>query len=137
MAGELHRCAVDGDFRQTRIERNRSPAKLRRHLATGPTDQRPQSREQLFDAERLRHVIVGSAVDALYLLMPAAPCGEHQYRNGVTGLTPLPDERQAIDLRQPEVEHDGVIALGVGEEVGLLAVARAIDRIAGILQRFA
>ena len=38
-------------------------------------------------------------------------------------------------LRQPEIEHDGVVALGVGEEVCLLAVAGDVDGVAGFAER--
>jgi hypothetical protein len=38
-------------------------------------------------------------------------------------------------MRQADVEDDGVIGLGVAEEVPLLAVGRRIDRVAGLLQR--
>ena len=38
-------------------------------------------------------------------------------------------------MRQADVEHDGVVGLGVAEEVALLAVRRGIDRVAGLLER--
>ena len=38
-------------------------------------------------------------------------------------------------MRQADVEHDGVIGLGVAEEVALLAVLGGVDDIAGLLQR--
>ena len=38
-------------------------------------------------------------------------------------------------LGQPEVEHDGVVALGLPEEVGALAVGGAVDRVAGLAER--
>ena len=42
--------------------------------------------------------------------------------------------RDAVHLRQAEVEHHGIVGLGVAEEVALLAVGGEVDRIAGIAQ---
>ena len=42
--------------------------------------------------------------------------------------------RDAVHLRQPDVEHDGVIGLAVAEKVAFLAIEGAIDHIAGIAQ---
>ena len=41
----------------------------------------------------------------------------------------------AVDLGQAEVEHDGVIGLGVAEKMAFLAIAGGIDGIAGGFQR--
>ena len=41
----------------------------------------------------------------------------------------------AVDLRQAEVEDDGVVGLGLAEELAFLAVERLVDRVAGVLQR--
>ena len=50
-------------------------------------------------------------------------------------LAPAAQQRQPVDLRQPEVEHDGVVPLGLREEIGALAVRRAIDGVSGVAQR--
>ncbi len=36
---------------------------------------------------------------------------------------------EPVDFRQPEVEHDGVIALGLPEKIRPLAVSRRVDGI--------
>src|SRR2546422_8633997 len=48
---------------------------------------------------------------------------------------PPPEHRDPIEPWQAEIEDDGVVGLGVPEEVPLLAVAGAIDRVPGARQR--
>ncbi len=50
-------------------------------------------------------------------------------------LAPALQHRDAVDLGQAEVEHDGVIRFGLAQEVGFLAIARVVDRIAGVGER--
>ena len=45
------------------------------------------------------------------------------------------EDRDAVDLRQADVEHDRVVGLGVAEEPAFLAVERLVDRIACLLER--
>jgi len=94
-----------------------------------------RSREHLLDAERLRDVIVRTAVDALHLLVPASARGQHQHRDGEARVPPAPQDRQAVDLGEPEVQHDGVVPFRLAKEVGALAVGGAIHRVAGIAER--
>ena len=92
-------------------------------------------REHLFHPERLRHVVVRAFVDAVDRLVPAAASGQHQDGHGEPGAAPAAQHRQAVDARQSEIENDRVVAFGAREEVGPLAVGRAVDRIAGAGQR--
>ena len=48
----------------------------------------------------------------------------------------MAEDRQAVDPRQSEIEHDRVVALGVPEEVGAIAVGRDIHRVSGAAERF-
>jgi hypothetical protein len=43
-------------------------------------------------------------------------------------------DRDAVHLGQPDIEHDGVIRFAVAKIVPLLAIERAIDHITGIRQ---
>jgi hypothetical protein len=72
------------------------------------------------------------AVDPLNLLVPAAAGGEDEHRHGNPRVAPA---AEPIDLRQPEVEDDRVVLLGLAEKVGALAVGGAVDRIAGVAKR--
>ena len=49
----------------------------------------------------------------------AAPGGEHG---------------DAVDLRQAEIEDDGVVGLGLAEELPLLAVEGGVDRVARLFE---
>ena len=45
------------------------------------------------------------------------------------------EHAQAVFLGQTEIEHDGVVGLGIAEKMPLLAVERGIDGVARIAQR--
>ena len=85
--------------------------------------------------KRLCDIVVGAGIEALHLVAPAVARGEDQDRHRAAVAAPCLQHRDAVHLRQADVEHDGVIGLAVAEEVPLLAVERAIDHIAGIGQR--
>ena len=112
------------------IERDAARAELRGQLAVGAANQPAQSRQHLLHPERLRHVVVGSAVDALDLLVPAPAGGQHQHRHGEARFTPAAEQREPVDPRQAQVEHDGVVRLRLPEEVRTLAVRRAVHGVA-------
>ena len=72
VAGEADGRAVHGDARRAWVEHDR-PAPERRHcLAGGPPDERSKPRQHLFHLKGLGHVVVGAAVDAGDLLVPAS-----------------------------------------------------------------
>ena len=101
--------------------------KLGGDVSAGAANQRAKSREHFLHAERLRDVIVRPAIDPLNLLVPAAPRRQHQHRRRDAGLAPAPQDRETVQLRQPEVEDHGVVAFGLAEKIGALAVGRAVD----------
>ena len=108
-----------------------------RDLAGRSANQRAQARQHFFDLERLGHVVVGAAVDALHLLVPAAARGQHQHRRGDARFAPVPQHRQAIHLRQTQVEHHRVVSLGSSQKLRLLAVAGHVDGVPGLAQHAA
>ena len=121
--------------RGARVERDRAAAQFRGELAARPPDQRPEPGQHFLHPERLGHVVVGAAVDPLDLLVPAAARGQDQDRHRQAGVAPAAEQREAVDLRQAQIEHHGVVALGVAEEVGALAVGRVVHRVAGLAER--
>src|SRR5690606_32453133 len=76
----------------------------------------------------------GPGVDAGHLLAPVVARGEDQHRHGTAGVAPTLEHAQAIEQRQPEVKHNGVVGFGVALEVGIAAVVGLVDRVAGLLQ---
>ena len=112
-------------------------SQLRRDLPGRSPNQRAQPREHFFDLKRLGDVVVRAAVDALDLLVPAAARRQHQHRHREAGVAPLPQHREAVDLRQAEVEDHRVVALGSSQELAALAVGGVIHGIARLAQRAA
>ena len=101
----------------------------------GAAHQRAQARQHFLHVEGLGDIIVGAGVKALHLVAPAVARGEDQHRHLRPALRQSSSTRDAVHLRQADVEHDGVIGLGLAEEPALLAVEGAIDGIARLLQR--
>ena len=85
--------------------------------------------------ERLGDIIVGAGIDAGDLVAPAFARGEDQHRHLALVAAPLLEHAQAVLLRQAEIEHHGVVGLGVAEKMPLLAVEGGIDGVAGLAQR--
>ena len=95
----------------------------RRAVAAGPAEQRADPRHQLLHVERLGQVVVGAGIDALDALRQALRAGQHQdRRRDALGAEPLQD-REAVELRQAQVEDDRIVVLGAAAEPGVLAVA--------------
>ena len=76
-----------------------------------PAQRRPQPREQLVHAERLRDVVVGAGVEGLDLVRLALADGEDDDRHARPAAQAA-DHVDAVDPRQAEVED---------HEVGVLA----------------
>ena len=72
-----------------------------------PTQQRVDPRAELGHAERLGHVVVGAEVEGRDLVRLAVAGRQDKDRRGRLA-TDLPDDRQAVLIRKPEVEHDEV-----------------------------
>ena len=104
-------------------------------MAGRAAQQRADARQHLLEMEGLGDVVVGAGVEALHLVAPAVARGEHQHRHGAAGAPPGLEHRDAVHLGQADVEDDGVIGLGLAEEVALLAVEGAIDHIARVGER--
>ncbi len=117
------------------IERDRPAGQFGLGVAGGAAQQRANPRQHLLQMKRLCDIVVGAGVEALHLVAPAVARGEDQDRHGALVAAPGLQHRDAVHLRQADVEHDGVIGLAVAEEMPLLAVERAIDHISGIAQR--
>jgi hypothetical protein len=122
--------SVAGDLREPRIERHRADPDRGIRLTARAAQQRAQAGQHFFHPEWFRDVVVCAAVDPLYLLVPAPSSREHQHGRRQTGVAPAPQQRQAVHPRQPQVEEDRVVGLGVGEEVGPVAASGVVDGIA-------
>ncbi len=72
---------------------------------------------------------------ALHLVAPAIAGGQDQHRHRASVAAPGLQHRDAVHLRQADVEHDGVVRFSVAEEVTFLAIEGAVNDIACVSQR--
>src|SRR4051812_13485028 len=117
------------------IERDGAAAQLALGVAGGAAQQRADPRQHLLQVERLCDIVVGTCIEALDLVAPAVARGEDQDRHGAAVAPPGFQHRDAVLLRQADVEHHGIVGLVVTEKMPLLAIEGAIDDIAGVGQR--
>ena len=104
-------------------------------MAGGAAQQRADPRQHFLEMKRLGDIVVGAGVEALHLVAPAVARGEDQHRHRAPVAPPGFQHRNAVHLRQADVEHHRVVGLAVAEEVALLAIEGAVDDIAGVGQR--
>jgi hypothetical protein len=135
VAGQFHRGARQGNASGARVQRESTATKFSLREPAGAANQSSKTGEDLFDAEGLGNVVVGAAVDALNFFVPAPSRCQNQHGREDTGLPPAPQQCESVDFGQSEIEHYGIILLGVGKEVGLLSIGGAIDCITGSAQR--
>ena len=133
--GELDRIAVDRDPAGAGVEPHRAAGEFALGVADRAAQQRAHARQHFLEMERLGHIVVGAGVEALHLVAPAVARGEDQHRHRPPGAAPGFQHRDAVHLRQADIENDGVVGLALAEEVAFLAVEGAIDHIAGVGQR--
>ncbi len=135
LRGQRQRIAIEREAARVRVELQRATPQARRCMAGAAADQRVQAQHQFLDLERLGQVIVGARVEAGEFVVPAATRGQHQHRQRLPGLAPAVQHGHAVEPGQAEVEHGGVVGLGLAAELGLGAVVDAIHRETGRAQR--
>ena len=135
MRGELDRIAVDGDAAGAGVEPHRPAGEFALGVAGRAAQQRAHARQHFFEMKRLGDIVVGAGIEALHLVAPAVARGEDEHRHGAAGAPPGFQHRNAVHLRQADVEDDGVVGLALAEIMALLAVEGAVDDIAGVGQR--
>src|SRR5262249_39271827 len=69
------------------------------------------------------------------LVAPAVARGQQQDRHGAPRPPPRLQHRDAVHLRQADVEDDRVIRLAFAEVMAFLAVEGAVDHVARVRQR--
>src|SRR4051794_24173205 len=87
--------------------------RLTRLLRAEAPAHRPDPGEQLLDAERLRHVVVGAGVQGVDLRRAVHPAGEDDDRHRRPAAQRA-DHVDAVHVRQAEVEDDEVRVVGRG-----------------------
>jgi hypothetical protein len=135
VARELDRHAIDGHTGARHVQRQRPASQLGRRVPRRAPDERADAGNDFFDMKWFRDVIVRAGVDPLHLLVPAAARRQHEHRHRQTGASPAIEQTEAVDARQAEIEHDGVVALGLREKVAALAIRRDVHGVAGFAER--
>ena len=94
--------------------------------------QSAQPGQQNLQLERLGQVIVRARLETLQHIGGPAARGQHQHRHVMPGGAQLLRHREAVLARQHHVEHDGVVAVAIGQQPieRLLAVAIDVHRVA-------
>ena len=88
----------------------------------GMADGRADAGQQLRGAKGLHQIIVGAIVQRLHLIVLMVAGGDHHHRQ----VGPLADGLQdlhAVHIRQPQIQHDQVGAVGGDHGQGLLPAA--------------
>ena len=114
--GQGDRPAVHPRLARAQVERD--PAYLEhgrlRRLARAQAHAHP--REQLLEAERLRNVVVGPALEAGHLHVDLVAGGEHDRRERLSAGAQLSQEVEPIDVGQSEVEQHQLELVVAGEQ---------------------
>ncbi len=134
VGGELHRLAVDRDARGLGVDAERSAFHLVAGVPRRAPKQRADARQHFLHVEGLGDIIVGAGIHAGDLVAPPLARGEDQHRHLALVAPPLLEHAQAVLLGKTEIEHHGVVRLGIAEKMPLLAVERGIDGVARIAQ---
>ena len=92
-----------------------------RLLGPGRAQPRAHAGEQLVEAEGLRHVVVGAALEEHHDVA-VAPAGQHEHGDHVPARAELLEDVEPLELREPHVEDHEVELLGEPEALRLLAV---------------
>src|SRR5580765_8470034 len=113
----------------------RPEADLRRADAVRAPDDGLQARRQLARGERVDEVVVGAEVQASDPVLEVSAGRQRDHGAGAPALPQALQHDQAVERGERQVEHDGVIAFGGEQRVGLRAVVGRVDCVAVLLQR--
>ena len=91
--------------------------------------QRAHARLELGHRERLGQVIVGTEVEAVHAVLDRVARGEHEDADRGSAGAQSAQDLEAVDVGEPDVEHDEIVDLMAEERVGVLADCRVIDRV--------
>ena len=80
--------------------------------ATAP--ERAQASQQLFERERLHEIVVGAAIQRADPVADPVARTDHQHRRVDPLAAQLPAHVEAVQSRQHQIQHDGIVVCGAG-----------------------
>jgi hypothetical protein len=83
----------------------------------------------------LREVVVGPCVDSGHFLVPVVAGSQDKNRHGPPACAPLPQDCDAVHLRQTQIEDDGIVLARLAGMQRIHAVVHDIDGVVGLRQR--
>jgi len=95
---------------------------------------RADTRFEFLRLERLQHVVVGAAVQALHAVVQFIARGEDDHRRVTIALAETRKQRHAVDAGQAEIENDELVAVLRERLFGEDAVVHHVDREAGLFE---
>ena len=135
MGGQLDLLAAAGDASGLGVEADGAAFDFGFGVARGAADLGADAGEQFFHMEGLGQIIVGTGVHTGDLIAPAIAGGQDDDGHLLFGTAPLFQDRDAVHLREADVEHDHVVGLSVAKVIAFFAVECCVDGIAGVAQR--
>lgn len=102
---------------------------LRRLALAAAAGQHVQAREQFEKGERLGKVVVGAGVESVETVVQVVARRQHDDRRLVLAPQRL-EHRHAIQVRQHDVQHDGVVGLRAGQVQAVEAVGGGVHHVA-------
>ena len=103
---------------------------LNRHLGRDPLD----AQRDVFAGKRLPEVVVGAFPDGRDGLVNLGEGGHQDHDRGRPPFPHQPEQRQAIELREPDVGQHDVDRQRRHELQGLLSVVRGVHLVTGVAQ---
>ncbi|KKK46648.1 hypothetical protein LCGC14_3163150, partial [marine sediment metagenome] len=130
---ELHHLSVPCDVTLEQIELQIAHLEgLPTATDGGPTDQRLNPSEQLGKGERFGQIVVSTGLQSFYLVIDRATGTENQHGSRHTLPSQGVDEGNAVQTRQHDVHHQGIVGCLPGRLKCRLAVADVIDGQTGL-----
>jgi hypothetical protein len=83
----------------------------------------------------LRHVVVGTRIQAAHHVGDGLPRGEHEDRHPPRSPAKLAADIETVDIRQPDVQDDRIEVALAGHPDSIVAAGLDIDRVSILAER--
>jgi hypothetical protein len=108
-AGEVNAFAIDFDSPGEKIEPDAMMLEDRGFLPPLPPEERTKAGDQFFQAKWFGEVIVGSEIQAADPVLEGVSRAENKDRLVKASGPPFPQQVEAVAVRQPKIQNNGVV----------------------------